>query len=351
MITIFTIPKPFNGHIKVIQINAIRSWLKLRPSCQIILFGDEEGIAETAKELGVQHVPDIKRNEFGTPLLDYVFKTAHDLAEHDILCYVNADIILMSDFIKAAQIVSQKEREFLIVGRRWNVDMDGLFDFEQHHWEDQLRSCAMEDKRSSRGGIWGIDYFVFSRGLFRDIPPFAVGRACWDNWMIYRGRSTGLPTIDISEFAAIVHQNHDYSHHPAGQEGAYKGVEAQSNLKMAGGIDHKYSLMDVTHLLTSSDLSDSPNFLSRRAMKGYLRQRAWGEGRTVARAAPEINQRGTLFGVPLGQYKALIRITTWYLKHKVNLGPRRYTAEMKLIQKTGMIYGIIYRKLKQSVIG
>ena len=129
MITIFSVPKPFEGHIKIIQTNAIRSWLELRPSCQVILFGDEEGIAETAKELGIQHVSDVKLNEFGTPLLDYVFRTAHDLAEHNILCYVNADIILMSDFIKAVQIVSQREQEFLIVGRRWNVAMDGLFDF------------------------------------------------------------------------------------------------------------------------------------------------------------------------------------------------------------------------------
>ena len=61
MITIFTIPKPFKGHIKIIQINAVRSWLKLRPSCQVILFGDEEVVAETAEELGIQHVSDAKR--------------------------------------------------------------------------------------------------------------------------------------------------------------------------------------------------------------------------------------------------------------------------------------------------
>ena len=351
MITIFTIPKPFKGHIKVIQTNAVRSWLELRPSCQVILFGDEEGVAETAKELGVQHVHDTKRNEFGTPLLDYVFRTAHDLAKHNILCYVNADIILMSDFIEAVQVVSQKEREFLIVGRRWNVDMDGPFDFEHRHWEEQLRTCAAEDERSSRGGIWGIDYFAFPGTLFRDIPPFAVGRACWDNWMIYRGRSIGVPTIDISEFAMIVHQNHDYSHHPTGKEGAYKGVEAQSNMRMAGGIDHKYSLMEVTRLLASSNLSGSPSVLSRRATKRYLQRQAWQIGRTLPQVEINVNQRGTLLGVPFGQYKALIQITIWYLKDRMNLGPRRYTAEMKLIQKAGMIYEIIYRKLKQSAIG
>ncbi len=31
MITIFAIPKPFKGHIDVIQRNAIQSWTKLSP--------------------------------------------------------------------------------------------------------------------------------------------------------------------------------------------------------------------------------------------------------------------------------------------------------------------------------
>jgi hypothetical protein len=66
MLTIFSIPKPFRGHIAVIQRNAIRSWKTVNPECQIILFGDEEGVAEIAAELRVQHEPYVQRNEFGT---------------------------------------------------------------------------------------------------------------------------------------------------------------------------------------------------------------------------------------------------------------------------------------------
>ena len=50
MLTIFAVPKPFRGHIGVIQRNAIRSWTLLRPACDIILMGNEEGIAEIAAE-------------------------------------------------------------------------------------------------------------------------------------------------------------------------------------------------------------------------------------------------------------------------------------------------------------
>ena len=59
MLTIFATPKPFRGHIAVIQRNAIRSWTLLRPACEIILMGNDEGTAEIAAEFGVRHVPEI----------------------------------------------------------------------------------------------------------------------------------------------------------------------------------------------------------------------------------------------------------------------------------------------------
>jgi len=68
--------------------------------------------------------------------------------------------------------------------------------------------------------IIGLDYFIFPCGLFRDIPPFAVGRPAWDNWLVYKARSLGLPVIDATKMVTAIHQNHAYSHHPMGKEGA-----------------------------------------------------------------------------------------------------------------------------------
>ena len=61
MLTIFGIPKSFEGHNKIIQRNAIQSWLKLCPKCEIILFGDDEGVLETSNELGVKHIQFIEK--------------------------------------------------------------------------------------------------------------------------------------------------------------------------------------------------------------------------------------------------------------------------------------------------
>ena len=347
MITIFTIPKPFKGHIKTIQTNAIRSWLKLRPSCQVILFGDEEGIAQVAEELGVQHVPDMERNEFGTPLLDYTFRTAHELAQHNILCYVNADIILMSDFVKAIQIVSREKREFLVVGRRWNVDIDEPLNFEQQDWEEYLRTYAMEYERENPYDIWmyAMDYFAFPKELFNDIPPFAVGRAGWDNWMVYQSRSLGLPVIDVGRFATVVHQNHDYSHVSMGQEEVYKGLEAQANIEMAGGRDHIFSLMHASHLLIQSGLPRIGIIFLGRAMMHCIRQWVWRHRRTVSRVQPGASQSRTLFGIPFWQYRQLIQVTAQYLRHKVSLGTQRHAVKLELIRQLGATY----EELKQYV--
>src|ERR1043166_8086561 len=113
MLTLFTIPKAFHGHNAIIQRNAIRSWTLMQPRAEIILFGDDDGTADTAAILGVRHLPRVARNEYGTPLLSDLFQQARDAAAYDVLCYVNADVILMSDFFPAVQKVTRWKTQYL----------------------------------------------------------------------------------------------------------------------------------------------------------------------------------------------------------------------------------------------
>ena len=66
MITVFTLPKPFVGHIGMIQRNAIQSWTRLHPDIDILMFGSEQGTAEVAAEFGIRHFPDVEVNEYGS---------------------------------------------------------------------------------------------------------------------------------------------------------------------------------------------------------------------------------------------------------------------------------------------
>ena len=77
-ITIFTIPKPFVGHIGLIQTNAIHSWRQL--GIEVLIGGDETGTAETARTLGAVELGPLERSEFGTPRLDHLFELAHEQA-------------------------------------------------------------------------------------------------------------------------------------------------------------------------------------------------------------------------------------------------------------------------------
>ena len=250
MLTIFSTPKPFYGHSAIIQTNAIRSWLALRPTCEVILFGNEEGTAEISSELGIRNIPDVECNEYGTPLVSSMFSIAQDIAGYGLMSYVNADIILMSDFLPAIRRI--QKQIFLLVGRRWDIDLNAPMDFGNPDWEVRLRACLAEV--GTLHGISGIDYLVFPRGMYRDIPSFAIGRPGWDNWMIYRARSMKVPVIDATKVVTAVHQNHDYSHHPEGAVGVWEGPEWRRNKELMGGTDHAFTIEHATWILTSQGI-------------------------------------------------------------------------------------------------
>ena len=247
MLTIFTAPKPFRGHVAVIQHNAIRSWTKLNPACEIILLGDEEGIAEAAAEHRVRHIREVARTTSGTPLVSDLFNQAEQSGDRNLLCYVNNDIVLMTDFMQAIQRVADQKRRFLLVGHRWNLDVTQPLEFGRD-WEDTLKSEVR--RHGTLAGPASIDFFVFPRGVLGEIPPFAIGRPRWDNWMLYRARSLRMPLVDATPVVMAVHQNHDYSHHPQGKAGTRRGDEALSNDALAGDQSQMFILTDATHLLT-----------------------------------------------------------------------------------------------------
>jgi len=250
MLTIFSVPKAFRDHTSIIQTNAIHSWLMLRPQPEIILFGNDEGTAITASQLGIRHVPDVQCNEYGTPLLNSIFRTAQDIASNPLTCYINADIILLSDFMPAIRQIHMPS--FLLIGQRWDLDLTEAIDFVNPVWEKELRARLAE--KGKLHPPTGIDYFVFPRNMYAEIPAFAIGRTTWDNWLIYRARFLGIPVIDATEVVVAIHQNHGYEHLPQSAEGPWKGPERNRNLELAGGLAHVFHLEDANRVLTRQGL-------------------------------------------------------------------------------------------------
>lgn len=241
-ITIFTAPKPFTDpHINIIQRNAIQSWLHLGDDVEVLLIGQEEGLAQVAEEYGVRHLPNVEKNEHGTPLVSSIFQVAREASQSEILIYVNADIMFLADFAHQVQSVVAQVDDFLAVGRRWDLDITEKIDFAAN-WSEILRSELVHRGRRRRSV--SIDYFVFPRHTFMEIPDFAIGRAGWDNWMIYQARQEKWPVIDLSPSVMVVHQNHDYGHLPDSQ--IHHGLEeSHVNITLGGGRQNVYSIIDA----------------------------------------------------------------------------------------------------------
>jgi hypothetical protein len=273
MLTLFAIPKNFRGPIATIQRNAIESWTRLTPRPEILLFGEEEGAAEISRELGLCHIPEVARNEFGTPLLGDLFRQAEKRATTPLIGYVNADIILTDDFMAALHTVVPRYEKFMMVGRRWDLDWNQPLDFSQPDWAESMRANALRANVQRPGNY--IDYFVYSRGLCNGLLPLAIGRFSWDNYILWYARSRGAELVDVSGAVIAVHQNHDFSHHPQGMAGIREGPERKRNREMVGGWWHLYTIDDCTQILTAEGLRAS------RLHAWLMLKRLWSHPLTI----------------------------------------------------------------------
>ena len=261
-LTIFTAPKPFTKpHINIIQRNAIQSWLYLE-DVAVMLIGDEPGIGETADEFGIQYVPQVDRDDKGVPTVKSVMAVGHAFSTSPLLCYANADMILMSDMVRAARQVAAQKKDFLMVGQRWDLDLPELLDFSDD-WEARLRADVA--RRGEFYTPWGIDYFVFPRQLYTDVPNFTIGRPAWDNWMIYHASTSWGAAIDATRSVTVVHQVHDYSHLPGGKP-PYGSEVAKRNLALAGGRKCVYHVLDTDLELIDGQVR-RPKFLLARTFR------------------------------------------------------------------------------------
>ncbi|HKW64831.1 MAG TPA: hypothetical protein VJN89_19915 [Candidatus Acidoferrum sp.] len=283
MLTIFSTAKPFQGHSAIIQRNALESWRRLDPDMEIILLGDDTGTAELCSELHLRYEPHIERKENGTKTVRSVFEQAQQIAHHDFVCYCNCDIILTADFARAFQTVRAKFRKFLMVGRRWDLDVTQPLDFSQPDWQNRLVD------RARREGFqrlhYNIDYFVFPRGLYAEFPDLVIGRNYWDQWLVWKAAAKGLPVIDASDAVCAVHQNHDYAYHPQGMTGVWNDEATKANFRAAGGRRHLRTIEDATYFLGPAGIR--PNCFywlapakrrvraARHALRTFVRTRLW----------------------------------------------------------------------------
>ena len=251
MITFFTTAKSFVGEAHQRQINAIRSWQTVHADVEVFLLGEGEGYGSVVNELGLRWFPDVACGPSGCPRIDAMFAMVEQHARNALKAYVNCDIILGSDLVPALKAV--KEREFLLVSQRWNVDWRESIDFKHpsYSWKDL---AAMARQTGQLMSPLGIDMFLYRGNFWHELPKLVVGRAGYDNYLIFYCRLGGIPVVDGTDVTTLIHQNHDYAHLAGGEEEVFRGGEARENIRQAGGLQYLFSIRDADYQLTRRGL-------------------------------------------------------------------------------------------------
>ena len=261
VLTLFSAPKPFTDpHISTIQRNALASWKQL-PNTQTVLLGDEPGLAEIAAEMGFIHIRDLPRSPSGAPKMDAMFSLARSASATPLYCIINADILLYPTFVEHAKNVARQTKRFVMMGQRWDMDITNPINFGEG-WAERLHTDMRANAKMHKPT--GSDYFLFPDACYQSIPAFTIGRAGWDNWMIYNARKEGFPAIDCTPDIDIIHQNHDYAHLP-GAKPHYDHPETLENIDLAGGrIITRFTLFDCDKELRAGKMR--PHQPNRKAL-------------------------------------------------------------------------------------
>ncbi len=240
----------------------------LEPKCEVIICGNDPGVKEIAAEFGLMQLPNIKRNEYGTPLLNSAFDQVRISAKNRLLCYANADIIFLSGLTKAVSKI--RFEKYLMVGQRWDTNIEKPLNYEDKDWEAKLIAYVISNGVQASPN--GIDYFVFPReSEIGNLPPFAVGRPCWDNWFIQHVRQLNYPVIDATKAVMAIHQTHGYGHVKDARDETWNGPEGDQNRALMGNIDTPYIILDSTYFVIGNRVmrAITYKYMKRRFLKRW----------------------------------------------------------------------------------
>jgi len=255
MLSIMTTLKPCRGdNTEDHQWNALSSWLNIIPEgMEIIVLGVEEGVSEFIDSLNthrpetpVKLISEVERSKYGAPLLNDAFRKGFEVAENDVLAYINGDIILMNDFRDALLKTVNHFEDFMVGLRVWDAVSFGRIDFSDEGWLSTYRRWALGEGALRDPN--GVDVFVFSRSAFPNgyiEKPLRLGRVYFDNYLLYHGKKNTGVLIDWTPSVVAMHQRHDYGH--VGDD-PFSHPDGVRNSELAPAFE-RATMNDATHVL------------------------------------------------------------------------------------------------------
>ena len=240
MFSIFGTPKPFIDETAIHQHNAIKSWTL--HSDDVLLFDAPERIIE---EMGARRISGVRCNEAGLPYIDDMFMLAQIMAEYDLMVYANADVIFGYGIEEALERAASRFDKFLLVGQRYDVDLDEPLDFDAS-WQVVLERIIA--RRGTLHSVSGKDWFGFRRPMPIDLPPFVVGRPMWDNHVLDAHLKAGIPVIDATRVVTVAHPNHGI------EPGRLSGKSFDYNMALGSVPSNQGRISEATWVMTTDEI-------------------------------------------------------------------------------------------------
>jgi len=286
MITIYSAMRPFHGTIGEVQLNAIRSWIAISPKCQVVLIEDEEGTSRGATNgLDVAVVDGVRRSGMGAPLLDDVLRVGRENAQHEILAFITADVLLPPGFPEAVSNMRRAigPREFFAIGARIDLSEPVKFDFGRPDY-----FCAVHDAIARHGrphGHTALDLWVYPATLDFQAPPMPIGRGGMDGWAVWSLKRRGVQVIDFTHDVTLVHQHHE---RPARRNPRYLD-EFRECLRLFESMpENAMSLLDADWLLIDGKLRRPTGLRRLHAAMSFFRPYRYLVGRRRRFNLPEL---------------------------------------------------------------
>jgi len=253
MLTIITTPRPLGlANNRMAFLNAIRSWVRVEPRLEVLVFGGDRALIE---EEGGYWVDG--REVYGRPYFDDFIGTAEILSSNDVLMYCTDHLILTSDLVPTVERVCEAfPGNFVIVGKRWQLDVREDIDFSNPNWEAILRGYVLWV--DSLGSQAAKDYIIFRQPLDLSVPNFIMGYPWYDTWFVWAALQAGYPVIDASATIMAIHQSHKFPEGNVEARERTPGGRYNRKLGISLGLDGKGAISHASHIITYDGISKRP---------------------------------------------------------------------------------------------
>lgn len=201
-ITIFSVARPFtlNGSnlSEERQELAVRSWLTVSPTVNVVLFGQEPFVGELARKFGerVSGEPSIDFSFSGIPFFHSMLARSH-ISHFGISILIEPETILLPDIIETLLYVQKLKRDWFIVSVSPSISHFPFFLDEsgkkrlqkdgKHIAKKKLQEYIFHNSKWKDCGqkilmAWNNRNTLLHAGV---VPPFLYGKGLHNQWLVH----------------------------------------------------------------------------------------------------------------------------------------------------------------------